>query len=1322
MNLLKSKLRWQAAHNSASRLLVFNGFLLLLFLSVPVAAQELNGQMRGTVLDAQGAVIAGAQVTATHVATNTVYNATSTGSGAFTIPNVRLGLYNVTAEATGFRRTLVQNVSIETGQIADVKITLQVGATQDEVTVSAEAAQEILNQSNGELSTVVDEKRVLELPLNGRNASHLLLMQAGVYFERDADGQGDKLLIHGRSHRALSISLDGMDTQDNALRASSVMLDQPLIQLTAENVQEFKVITGLGTAENGRGGAHISAVTRAGGNQFHGAASWFHRNTVFNANEFFNNASNPKVERPPLLRNQFAARLSGPIFKNKTFFFVGFEGIRESRGIPVLRTVYTAEARQGIFRYLDNIGTLGTTPEAVAANPGLIRSVNLFTCGANIRTALNRDCVDSRFTTAFPSTVDPTVAKLMGLIPLPNNFDVGDGLNTAGFRFNAKSITGQDTPSVRLDHKFNDKHNFYGTFNYLDRRINGEHINGREPQFPAIGPIGDRVTHSRSFSGTLASTFTNALVNEFRFGLTSGENAFLVLDPLGLPLTLDFNNITDPAHEPGNGNDVRTMRNWTARDTLSWLRGNHQFKGGFEWRRKSSNAYSLDEILPDIDFGADDNNPGFTEPNLITLSTGGAVRDIATPDFNRARAMMNDFMGAIGQLELRFTSPGISGPFQSAAERRIYRNNELDLFFTDTWRMRPNLTWNFGVRYEWAGVPVETQGLGLLPQGNGIDAVFGISGQAGLFNPGTFQGSACAPLRSLPLAVTSANAISFINTCSTPNVPAGGPGGTPFWKNDTNNFAPVVSFAWDPWGNGKTSIRGGFRLSYFQDAFEMINGNIDDNEGLTIDQDCEPANGNCTNNIRFLRQGIPTNTAPAFQLPAIRNILNSTTIDFRTFDSKLLTPYYQEWSLGISREFSPNWAVELRYVGNNGKRLRRVKNFNESNVFARDAVSGQTFLDSFVLAQRNLACNRANGQGNRFDAMTFACSQANPLMTALIAGESTRLRSLATLITALDFNATGEFVHRLTRVDTSAPATGQARMRGGSFWGAVLSGRLPANFFHVNPFVADARAMVNDAFSHYNGLEFEVRRRFAGGLTLQTNYSFGRALADYDSDENTLLNEDRLTIRNTRYEYGDIAPRHQFNANWIYELPFGRGKAFGKGVTGLGRKLMDGWQFGGILNFRTGRPLSITSGVGTFTRNALSDSNTVDLSAPTSISALRELTGRKTLQTGTSSSGVFWLDPSLANKLFVLPQPGRAGTLSQTPIFGPKRFVTDINLSKRTALTEKTNLEFRWEVFNLFNNVNFDVPNTNIQSVSFGQIFRTVSNPRLMQFALKLNF
>ena len=286
----------------------------------------------------------------------------------------------------------------------------------------------------------------------------------------------------------------------------------------------------------------------------------------------------------------------------------------------------------------------------------------------------------------------------------------------------------------------------------------------------------------------------------------------------------------------------------------------------------------------------------------------------------------------------------------------------------------------------------------------------------------------------------------------------------------------------------------------------------------------------------------------------------------------------------------------------------------------------------------------------------------------------------------------------------------------------MLAGRLPVNFFNVNPFVASARAMTNNSFSTCHALEVEVRRRFAQDFTLQANYNLSKALSDFDGDENTLLNEDRITRRNPRYEYGEIAPRQTFNANWIYELPLGPGKRLGAGATGFRRRLLAGWQVGGIVSARSGRPITILSGVGTFTRSALSDSNTADLSRPMTNGELRELTGRRSLATGQGTGGVFWIDPSLSRTLFVLPPPGRAGNLPQTPVFGPGRFTTDLNISKRTRLNERANLEFRWEIFNAFNHVNFNVPETDILSPSFGQIFRTVTNPRLMQVALKVNF
>ncbi len=1326
MKLLLCERRYTVNGRGVLVQLVIGLAAILVLASGSLTAQELTGRLDGTVMDATKAVLPGAAVTATHVATNTVYTSTTSSNGRFTFPNVRLGRYTVAVEATGFRRSLVREVLIEVGRSATLNITMQIGNLQEEVEIDASLAQEIVNTTDSELSTVVDERRVQELPLNGRNASHLAFLQAGVSFERSPDGQGNKLFVHGQRHRSINISLDGIDTQDNLNRASSIMLDQPLLALSAENVQEFKVITGISSAEYSRGGAQISAVTRGGSNEFHGSVFWFHRNTVFNANEFFNNAAG--VERPKLIRNQFGGRIGGPIWKDKTFFFFGYEQQRESRGIAVNRTVYTAQARQGIFRYLNN---LTTTPENVAANPGLIRSVNLLECGAAIMAALGRFCVDDRFDAANPASLDPFISGTMfPAIPLPNNFDFGDGLNTGGFRFNAGTLTEQHLPSFRLDHRLNDKHAFYGTFNYVSRNIDGDFINNRETRFPDLGPLGARLTTSRGYSAGLTSSFTPTVINEFRFGFLGGENAFQRKQPFGTPYTIDLNTVSDP-YEPGGGDSVRDNVTMHLRDTVTWVRGSHQFKFGAEFRHRWLDNYSFFEQLPDIDLDDNDFPPDFSESNLRALSGG---TDIESPDYETARDLMNNLVGAISEVEIRYNVTSLdSGFVLGAPERRKYRVREFDWFVQDTWNLRPNLSLNLGLRWEFATVPYETRGLLLIPDG-GEDAVFGVSGADGFGNPGTFNGSPCPILGTLPITPNTANALSLYNTCAVPNVPGGSNNGRPLWDNDYDNFGPVIGVAWDPFGNGKTSIRAGFRISFMQDHFAIIDTNTDDNEGLTVDQDCIPFDGTCTNNTLFLRDldvnNPPIAAVPAFTLPVTRTILDSTVQDFRTYAKSLETPYYQEWTVGVQREVMKNLAVEIRYVGNRGEKLRRVEDFNEYNINSRDPGTGQTFLESFIAAQKNLACNRTFNE-NRFDNRNRPCSVANPLMDVLMAGDPTRFRTFSGMIDNLDFNATGDFLDDLLIDRTSRTNGSGSRIRSGSFLGAVLRGDLPLNFFSANPFVASSRRLTNNSFSTYHALEVEVRRRFSEGFTMQANYTFGKALSDYDGDSNSLLNDSRSSsVRNPRYSVGQFMPRHMIKANWVYELPFGAGKQFGAGAGGFLGKLISGWQLGGIINWRSGRPLSITSGIGTFHRSAISDDNTVNLSQPTSAKELRDLTGRKDI-----GGGIFWLDPCLSVRtgaactdssatqgLFQLPNPGQLGELTQTPIYGPRRFMLDFNLTKRTKITETTDVEFRWEVFNAFNNVNFGNPSTDIFSTSFGQTTTTITNPRLMQFALKLNF
>ena len=1293
-------------------------------------AQDLSGTIEGRVTGGDGQVISGAVVTAVHSATNSSYTAETSGVGRFAIPGVRLGSYAVSAQAPGFQSATAEGVIVQVGGAATVLITLSAGEATFAVTVSAEAKQVDLNFVDAELGGVVDERRVLELPLNGRNAVELALQQAGVYFERDSLDQGDKLFIHGQRHRAVNFTLDGIDTQDNLNRASTTMIDQPLLAMASENVQEFRVITGLAPAEFGRGGAQITAVTRSGGNELHGSLFEFHRNTVLNANDFFNNSAG--VDRSPLVRNQFGGRVGGPIVANKTFFYLGYQQTREARSIPVNRTVYTAEARQGNFRFLDG---LRNTPQNVAANPAGVRGVNLLECGAAVEGSLGRACFDGRFTAANPASADPFISgEVFGLIPTPNNFDVGDGLNTGGFRFNTPSRTSEHLPAARLDHRFSGVHAFYAALNYVDRDIQGDFINDREPKYPGQPPPGRRVTHSKGLSAGVASTFSPRLINEFRFGFLGGENAFLITQPFPTGFTLNLNTISDP-YEFFDGDEVRDNEVFHLRDTVSWVRGKHQLKFGGEWRQRTVDTYNFDLIRPFGEISFDDNDyaPGFSNANLSAFGRGA----VNTNDAETARDLANNVVGALGQIRQRFNVRSLdSGFVPNQPQRRIYRNRELDLFVQDAWFLSPNLTLNGGLRWEYASVPSETQGLLLAPQG-GLDAVFGASGRGGFFNPGVFDGPPCASLGNLPSPATTANAAALIEDCATKYFPAGTANGPPLWNSDYNNFAPVIGLAWDPFGDGRTAVRAGFRVSYMQDAFSILDGNLDDNEGLLVDQICTPSTGGCRNNpagpflLRDIREAPVVPQTPEFKLPSFRSILDSNAADFRVFDPELATPYYSEWTLSVARELHPNLTLEVRYVGNRGTKLRRIADFNEININAVDPVTGTSFLDSFLIAKSNLDCNLSTGNASFGfdDASGAACIQPNPLMGALIAGDPGVLRANGVLQEALEFGEAGHFANQYMQAQTSRPAPGQNPIRGGSFWGQVLAGRFPANFFMANPFVASARGMVNDSFSTYHALEIEVRRHLAAGLTWQANYTYGKALSDFDGDDNTLENTTRPSaIRNPRYTLQEFMPRQQFNANWLYELPFGPGRAIPLSGS-VARALFGGWQTGGLLRWRSGRPYSILSGLGAFHTRFVSQENTVDLARPLSNAELSELTGRRDI-----GGGVFWIDPcssaaiggdcaseGLAG-LFQLPAAGRLGVLPQTPVAGPRRFLFDFSLLKRHRFRERYDIEFRWEVFNLFNNVNFALPERNILSSNFGQIAQTVSNPRLMQFALKLNF
>ena len=1152
---------------------------LFLILASFAFGQTLRGRIEGTVKDPQGQVVPNVSITARNIGTGEKLNATSTNEGAFSINEIKPGNYTINAEVQGFKKVLVEGITVQVGTVTNVTVQLELGTVNEEVTISANDAQMTINTSSAEVGEVVDRQKILELPLDGRNPFELSALQAGVQTKSNSDGEVSKFSINGNRTVANNLTVDGVNASDNFLKTPA-NITLGVIPVSVESIAEFRVTTSLPAAEFGRGSAQINAVTASGTNSFRGSVFNFHRNTVFNANNFFNNSTildtGKNVPREPLIRNQFGGRFGGPIFKDKTFFFFSYEGKRESRGLSRNRLVYTQQARQGIFRYIKGLPTTfaNAATATITAPASIITGipVGTVTCATTGAAVLPTGTICSQNVlgiNANRTTIDPTMAAYLAKTPLPNNFQIGDGLNTGGFRFNAKVISPTDQFSTRFDHRFSDKHSFEATYNYGDINFDGDYINTGEEAFPD-GSYRTRNTIGRGMTGTFRSIISPTIINEARFGAQISTLTFGNTADVSRGYQFDIATVTNPENAFLGSN--RNLRVLQGTDNVTLLNGNHTFKTGIEVRNLWVRRYGLTGTLPLLEFGTT-NDPGFTQPTQFS----GLSPTSLTP----AITLANTLAGAIGTVTQVFNvvSPDDATATRGAAERRQYSNWETNLYFQDSWRIKTNLTVNLGLRYEYNTSPKEANNLGLLPVG-GSAGLFGVSGDGNLFMPGTMTGT--APVLDYP------------------------PNGE-FFKADKNNFAPVIGFAWDPFKNGKASVRGGYRISYFQGSFNIIDATLDDNEGLII------TTTRTLNN--FLRNGIGETPLPTVSLPAAQSIQTNSTVDMRAFDENLRTPYVHDYTFGVQYEIFKGTSLEVRYVGNRGKKLYRGYDVNQVNVFAKDTVTGMTFLDAFKIGQNNLAACRAAVNcttGFRHNAAVTGSAQ-NLLMDALFTGQTSSY-TLNALVDRVDQGRAGDFIDYLLRLRILN------NVRGGSFLNAVAAGRLPLNFLRANPAVRGAQFFTNGSTSAYDSMQIELTRRLSGGLRFQASYVFAKGLSDFTGstgDTNSFL-----TLLDTRREYAEYTNKHQFLANAIYQLPVGRGRKYLTKSNGIISQIISGWQISGIGKYTSGDPLSLfsglpnsTSGRGTVNRDGLSLSSTVDVLGGLDRSQLANLLGIRRRQT-----------------------------------------------------------------------------------------------------------
>ncbi len=506
--------------------------------------------------------------------------------------------------------------------------------------------------------------------------------------------------------------------------------------------------------------------------------------------------------------------------------------------------------------------------------------------------------------------------------------------------------------------------------------------------------------------------------------------------------------------------------------------------------------------MPSADFSATTNNPGLAASNFPGISTSTA--NPASVSF--ASSLLNNLNGAVGSITQTFNAASrTSGLVSGEPYRREYRTSEYDAYLQDTWRPRQNLTLNLGLRYEYTTVPREANGLVTLPVG-GKQGIFGPTAPENLFVPG----GTLAPRSTIDL--------------TTPD--------SLFFKPDKNNFSPVLSFAYSPGHSAKTSIRGGYRLSYLREDFDFFDNIVSLNPGLFA------TNTVTVNN--FLKNGLPPVPAPPLTLPISLQTLfqQSSTTDLAGFNPDLRTPYTQEFTLSFQREIARDTALEIRYVGNKSHNLIRVTDINQVNVFARDSVTGFAFN------------------------ATVPGSQHVPLFERIFTGAGASSTSNATFVAAVSSGEAGELADLISR-----------QLVGGIRGGLLFNSGLPINFFRPNPDVRAAWYADNGARASYSALQVEVRRRFARGLGLQANYTFGKELSDFTGSTNN--QRSFIDLRNPGYDYQSQSPYHQFKANAIYEVPFGKGqKYFNKGVLS---QVLGGIQLGTIVRLRSGEPLTIST-------------------------------------------------------------------------------------------------------------------------------------------------
>lgn len=1300
---------------------------LIISTAVVVFSQSIpTGSLAGTVKDQSGAYVANATVVVKNIGTNAEFTAQTSDNGTFTVPSLTQGLYTVTVSATGFKTTIAQNVKIDVAKTSNLEIALEVGQVNENVVVASGA--EVLRTTETNISSTVTGRQIVELPFATRDALQLVLVQPGTQTATVPRAS----TINGLPKGSLNITLDGINVQDNLLKSSDGFFTST--QAKADAVDEMTVSSATPGAESAAGGAsQIRFVTKTGTNEFHGGGFWQHRNTALNANYYFNNIDG--LARDQMLLNQFGGHVGGPIWKNHAFFFFNYEEFRLPQTYPAARTIVTDKARTGIFTYRDSTGAvrdINLLALAAARNPTLPATVRPY--------ATTIDPIAGNLLAAFSSGA-ASGGTLKSRVTSANDF------NRLDLTFQAPGTNIRRFPTARFDWDVTKKHHFEFTYHYQQYFSDPDAVNGQLPVVPGSGIVlgaesnvtGSIIRNAFSFAGALRSTLTNNIVNEARYTLGNGGISIfgseatpgLFGNRRGYTLTFPFGSNPQTRSTQSRRHTPVT----TIYDNLTWIKGTHTYNfGGTFTHVKGYQQSQGSESIPGATFGIAAGDPVNT--GATALFTSANFPNSSSGQRGDAANLYALLTGRVSSLTYRATLDDESKQFTFTPFEEQNYQNELGFFFQDSWRARPNLTLNYGVRWEIDFAPRNKNGVYTTA---GHESVWGISGVGNLFNP----------------KLIANNTLPQFNLVSEDTKP---------YKTRYNDFAPSFGFAWTPdlgsRGNllkkvfgsaGQFVVRGGYSIAFVREGFDTFYSMWGLNPGPFLSLSVTPANNptefasggfSGPGSVLFRDATLPRRFPPS---QASFPITAGPGEDFNEWSPNLRMGYVQSWAFGLQRELSKNMALEIRYVGNHGTKLWRQYELNEVNIFENG------FLDEFKIAQENLRLARlVNPTSNNFGFQAgVPGTRPIPIISTALATSNdeafatTIRRGLAgSLGSSIALNNT-----RMGRLIAAnlVPFT------------TLSDGTKVSNFFVVNPLAAAGGSylVTNDGHSTYNALQIELRRRLSKGLLIDGSYTFAKSLSNMFANSSSVFSQP-TTLRDLDYDKGPspFDLRQAFKINGIYELPIGPGRRWMNWQMPVVSKLLEGWQIGGVARIQSGTPLRITGGRTTFNNNIDGKDNGVVLHNLTTAQLQSMMQIRK------EPSGVVYFLPqdlinnSLAafevagapafnpNAPYIGPPttPGELG--ARIFLYGPWQKKIDFNILKKTRLTERVNMEFRAQFLNAFNYQNFfagTVNSTNSPILAdggigsqFGQTrsaYRDVTvsgtndpGGRLIEFQLRFNF